>query len=391
MTDEYDYHRNKKPDKTYISRSIEVSSLTDQPPRRIRIASKVIDSPETHEFVREKGELVIRVTGGGRQEVVAKVYEDTRGVSVLTIQRFTVDTGSPHKTHFSFRGDEITRLIEFISNLRLVQFRDDSTVNVSDSELRRMLLSPEQVRNLVIQNVDLVLDIARSDITHSDIMALGYRKHQLEEFEKLLSDRDHFEGRMRSLNMNDEAVWQQFFEKNTWVFGYGLTYLWLSNLDEKKLEQVVAGHTFMGKGKRSDAILKTGGAINALCFVEIKKHTTKLLKNADYRPGCWSPSDELAGGIVQVQVTVEKSVRSLQERLEPVDKLGDPTGEQIFTYHPRSFLVVGKLSEFKTENGVNNDKYRSFELFRRSIDRPEIITFDELYERARFIVAHAEM
>ncbi len=147
----------------------------------------------------------------------------------------------------------------------------------------------------------------------------------------------------------------------------------------------------MGKGKRADAILKTRGAINALCFVEIKKHTTELLRrNAAYRPGCWSPSDELCGGVAQVQGTVEKSVRTLAEKIEPVDKIGDPTGEAIFTYQPRSFLVVGSLTEFQTEQGINIDKYRSFELFRRNTSRPEIITFDELYQRAKFIVEHAE-
>lgn len=388
MTEDYEYHRNKKPDKTYFSKSL---SFRDQNDRRLRIASKVIDSQEAHSFALENGEHVIRVTDGGRQEIVAKFYEDTRGVSVLTIQRFTTDTGAPHKTSFSFIGEEIAKLIEFILNLRLVQFPSDASLNVSDQELKQMLLSPEQVRNLIIQNQDLVLDLARSDVTKSDIVALGYRRRQLERFEKLLSDPDYFEQQKRSLDVGDEALWQVFFETNKWVFGYGLTYLFLSGLDEKKLEQVVVGHDFMGKGKRADAILKTRGAISALCFVEIKKHTTELLrKNAAYRPGCWSPSDELCGGVAQVQGTVEKSVRSLAEKIEPVDKIGDPTGEAIFTYQPRSFLVVGSLTEFQTEQGINIDKYRSFELFRRNTSRPEIITYDELYQRAKFIVEHAE-
>jgi hypothetical protein len=40
----------------------------------------VIDSSETHTFAVEQGEHVIRVTDGGRQEMVAKFYEDNRGV-----------------------------------------------------------------------------------------------------------------------------------------------------------------------------------------------------------------------------------------------------------------------------------------------------------------------
>ena len=45
-------------------------------------------------------------------------------------------------------------------------------------------------------------------------------------------------------------------------------------------------------------------------------------------------------------------------------------------------------SEFQTDRGVNVPKFRSFELFRRHTWRPEIITFDELLHRARFIVGN---
>jgi hypothetical protein len=57
---------------------------------------------------------------------------------------------------------------------------------------------------------------------------------------------------------------------------------------------------------------------------------------------------------------------------------------------PKSFLVVGCLDQFIGERGVNEDRHRSFELFRGNTLRPEIITFDELYARARFIVHQHE-
>jgi hypothetical protein len=68
------------------------------------------------------------------------------------------------------------------------------------------------------------------------------------------------------------------------------------------------------------------------------------------------------------------------------DKYGNPTGEEIFNYQPKSYLVIGSMAEFVSENGVNKDKLRSFELLRKNTTSPEIITFDELFERARFIV-----
>jgi hypothetical protein len=60
----------------------------------------------------------------------------------------------------------------------------------------------------------------------------------------------------------------------------------------------------------------------------------------------------------------------------------------LFNIHPRSCLIVGHLSEFEGEfGGVNEAKFRSFELYRRHMTRPEILTFDELLERAKFIVS----
>jgi hypothetical protein len=392
MSDDYGYHVTKWPHKTYISKSIGTKSHTDMGPeeRRIRIASKVMDSNETHEFARERGELVIRVTQGGRQEIIAKFYEDTRGVYVLTLQRFTTDTGIPHRTHFSFVGSEIDRLLDFVANLRLVKFPSDERVNVTDRELKRMLLSPSQVRDLISQNQELVIQLARSEVTVSDIVAVRYRREQLATFERLLNDPAHFEQQKQRTGHSAERMWQTFFESNRWVFGYGLTYVYLTSLDQKKLEQAVVGHDPTGKGKRADALMKTRGAIEALCFVEIKSHNTPLLCDGAYRPGAWAPSQDVSGGVTQVQVTVENAIRRLREKIEPADDGGDPTGEELFSYQPKSFLVVGSLNQMRSEHGINIEKYRSFELYRRCITRPEIITFDELLNRAKFIVEHVD-
>ncbi len=83
-------------------------------------------------------------------------------------------------------------------------------------------------------------------------------------------------------------------------------------------------------------------------------------------------------------------MENLSIKLNPSDKDGNPSGEEVFNYQPKSYLVIGNLKEFLTEHGVNQDKYRSFELFRKSINQPEILTFDELFERAKFIVNQNE-
>lgn len=387
MSDEadYEYHKTKLPLKTYVSRSIISTDDPAQlhpdplPGRRFRIASKVFDIPESHAFVEEGNEHVIRITEGGREEVIAKFYEDTRGVFTLTIQRFSHANGKPHKGSFSFQGEEIQRFLRFVANLPLISLPTSAGLNVTDEQFAKLLLRPDQAKILIADNQELVLELARSELNKSDIVAIGYRKRQLELFRSMLKE-----------GATTEQQWQEFFDRNKWVFGYGLTYIFLSNLDQRKLEQIVAGNDLWDSGKRADAVLKTRGAVEALCFVEIKKHNTPLLKSDAYRPSCWAPSNELTGGVVQSQVTVEKAIRTAVQSFAPHTISGDPTGEQLFAYQPRSFLVVGNLDEFKTPVGINIDKYRSFELYRRHTGRPEIITFDELYERAKFIVESVE-
>ena len=216
-----------------------------------------------------------------------------------------------------------------------------------------------------------------------------FRKRQLKVFERLLEDDGYFSRMKSQKRCGNEALWQRFFEKNPWIFGYGLSYIYLSNLNQKKLEQVVSGYSVFRQGKRVDALLRSRGVISSLCFVEIKTHKTGLLEAESYRGGCWAPSRELAGAVSQVQGAVALATQEVH-KLTDKDGDGGPTGEEAYGYMPKSFLVVGNLSQFVTEYGVNEDRYRSFELFRRNTSSPEIITFDELYERAQFIVQRHE-
>lgn len=221
---------------------------------------------------------------------------------------------------------------------------------------------------------------------------MGYRRSQLERFEKLLHDQSFFESERRQSGRTPEAVWQHFFEANTWIFGYGLSYQFLTGLDGCKLEQTTQGHSIGGSGKRVDALMKTQARINSLCFVEIKRHDTDLLasKSKPYRADAWAPSSELCGGVAQVQATVQSFLEKIGLALSPKDEVGWPTRETLFNIEPRAFLVIGRLDEFRAENGINELQYRSFELYRRNVKRPEILTFDELLFRARFIVNHGE-
>jgi hypothetical protein len=360
MTSQDDYE-NPLPGKTYISPRLDAFGRQD---RKVRIASKVIESEDTYAFGTIKDEVVLRRREGGKNHIVAKFFEDDRKLFVLTIQGYTIATDKPHNTSFSFVGDEIDTLLQFVANIRSVAFKSAGRVNISDKELRKLVLSELQAQTLVSQNEELFAQVIASSITTSDVVAVAYRKKQLDVFQQLLEDPAYFaRAKDKKGVRSNEALWQKFFEKNPWIFGYGLNYIYLEQLNDKKLEQVVQGYRIGGHGKRVDALMKTKGVISSLCFVEIKTHETELLGTDTYRVGCWPPSSDVAGAVSQVQGTVAAAMETIRGALALDDEKGFPTGQEAFNYSPKSYLVVGKLSEFKGEHGVNKDMFRSLNCF----------------------------
>jgi len=396
MTDEYEYHQNKRSDKVYISKAFEGSVLVDRVygPQTLRIMSKVFDSDEGIEFAKVKKEIVIRRTPGGRQELKVCFFEDSRQIHSITFQKFTVNSGAPHKCSFTFTGDEIGRLFDVLEFVKYVELESGDKQRVDESVVNSWRLISEQERLAFLRGrvpLELIKEIVDNDITLLDVLTIAQRKQQLQIFEQLLKDENYFQETQKEWGVRGpEAVWQTFFEKNPWIFGYGLRYVFTTGLDNGKLEQVTTGYTFNQSGKRVDALLKTQGYVNALCFVEIKTHKAPLLASTPYRAESWSISTELAGSIAQIQKTVKKAEQELRSRIDILGEQGDPTGEIVFAYTPKSFVVIGSLDQFSTATGINEQRYGSFEIFRRSLGNPEIITFDELYERARFIVAQSE-
>ena len=125
----------------------------------------------------------------------------------------------------------------------------------------------------------------------------------------------------------------------------------------------------------------TRAEVSQYVLVEIKKNDTDLLQGVAYRSGCWGVSEELSNAVTQTQKTVfDFTRRRFRDHLK--DGYGNDTGQTVYAVEPRSFLVVGNLSQL----AGNDDKIACFELFRRNTKAPEILTFDELFHRARCIV-----
>ena len=69
------------------------------------------------EIVKDKDELILRTTATGIQQVKAKFLEDDRRISHLWFQRWNTKTDYPMGEQVVLYGDEIPKLMEFLSGL----------------------------------------------------------------------------------------------------------------------------------------------------------------------------------------------------------------------------------------------------------------------------------
>ena len=234
---------------------------------------------------------------------------------------------------------------------------------------------------------DILKQILASDnITSHDIVSTGYRKTQLEIFRMLL-DEDYISEYKKDILNNpstqDEKAWQEFFTSNQWIFGYGLDYKFQSILQK---EFHTSNTDAAGKGSVITDFLI--GDKRFTSFVEIKLPNTALFSGRQNRSGCWKLSSDLLDSYSQI--LEQKACGEIKiEQEELYDE-----NEELITqraYDSKTFLIIGSLKSLEESNCSAKEKkikFKTFELFRRDSRKVDIITYDELYERAKFIVEH---
>jgi hypothetical protein len=203
-------------------------------------------------------------------------------------------------------------------------------------------------------------------LSHEDINQLLMRREKLAEFE---------DGLRKDL---PESWWQDFFDGNKWIFGYGLNYQIL----RAEQSQPHYGGTRVdgGGGQKGDYLTSTLGEVGFTVLVEIKTPSTPMLLGAaEIRNGAWSLSKSLTDALSQIQANIATWDKRGSEQPENRDRL-ERSG--IYTVQPKGVIVIGHLEQVKN---VRN-KLETLQRFRKSIHGVEVVTFDELFARARFIV-----
>jgi antiviral defense system Shedu protein SduA len=384
---EVTYARGRMPDRIYASKSFlaQWGSDAGYPSRYVY---KVFDEevgPDGEDWEWETH--VVDTTPAGRKQLQMHVARAAGAVRQIRIQRVPTGTDAEKlETILTLDRGQCTKLIDLIKALESIPADGEASVRVDDQILRDVFSDPYAIGRIYSQNPSRFRALIESDATAEDVIALRRRREVVETMRSWLEDEAAFDA-AQHLAKGPERAWQALLEDNPWVLGIGLGGQLYTSWDEEKLEQVTTGANIATAGKRIDALLQTNGLVRSLAFAEIKHHQTPLLAKSPYRPAAWGPSNELAGALVQVQQTVRMAVRDLGEFIAELGDDGSRTGDGTFVSQPRSFLIVGSLGQLKGSlGGAIDDKVHSFELFRRNVVQPEIITFDELLARAEWHV-----
>lgn len=383
------YATGRLPGRTYASKTFpiagEMSRDYGQPARFIY---KVFDNDEEYEIELDGSEWLVRETAAGRYQIKLLVAREAGRIKSLWIQRVPGPAhGGRVKTLVHLDRESSAALVELLRNLDHIPVEGTTSVRVDDALVRDLFATPGSLVSVYRKDPDRFRQLITDDTSARDLIAVSHRRQQVERFRQLLFDDDFFDEEA-SQCLREEDVWQRFFEANPWILGVSLTGQLLTGWDNEKLERVVVGSSITGPGKRTDAFLKTAGRIRSMVLAEFKTPRTSLLTESAYRSGCWAPSKHLAGGVAQVQGTVHLAVQDIQDRIVELAPDGSEIpGEFSYFIKPRSFLVIGMLDQFIGERlGHDMPRFRSFELYRRNLVEPEVITFDELLAKAEYLV-----
>jgi hypothetical protein len=311
--------------------------------------------------------------------------EDT---SSFTLSRFKADVAGTYQKDGEIKLStfDLAKIRDFLAFLQSIDLKSvtERRLRLADASLELTEETKKQIKTLLSspEGLMVVEEIIKSGAINSkDIINLGYRKDQLLIFNKLLTDGAAvatYRSEHEITTHGDEAVWQTFFKENQWIFGYGLKYQFLSLITD---QPHYGGESVTGTGdQRGDFLLATEADRRFTVLVEIKTPKADLV-GSEIRSGVHRVGTSLVDGVSQLQINCQ-TWETEGSRTEANRNLA--IQDNYYTHEPRAILVIGHTRQLDNEN-----KRKSFEIFRVNLKSPEILTFDELYMRAKYIVEHS--
>ena len=381
--------------RTYLSRSFKNFSNRDRG-KPSRYIWKVFEKTNTPELGLT-GQETVEVTDfpahmeNERRQIKVHVVREPGVVREIRIQARRKD---PNDTKLDdlvvLNREGSNKLIDLIRSLDSIPVTGEKTSRFDDDVFARILGDQSELQRLYKHNPEAVQALVETETSAAEIKELKNRRDVVDTMQSWLDD-DEALAEAKAEAGGAEKAWQKLLEANPWVLGVGLGGRLYTTWDEGKLEQTVRGANLQTSGKRADAFLVSNGLLRSVALAEIKHPDTPLLTRDQYRSDVYGISREFSGAIAQAQETARAAKESLAGWIAERDNEGGNTGDGAYLVEPRSFLVIGSMSDLCSSQGNRIDaKFRSFESFRSNLKSPEVLTFDELVERARWNVELAE-
>ncbi|WP_188410775.1 Shedu immune nuclease family protein [Agaricicola taiwanensis] len=379
--DEFEFFKLRRQAKTYISKVFSFNEKTPEPLRHIRMVVEGNDEIVVGEI---EGSMCLRLSGESRKtQVSALVTQDHKNIRRITLQTFKERAGdwieSLEKNEFTFRADEFNRLLEFLSQIKFIDLSNQENFHIEDISTKagpKAIIDAsdrgiiDRIQNMSNGQRNNLMHSLQETLTDEEVNILLGRRQGLEDFEEHMRARDW-----------SEAQWQDFFERENWVFGYGLDYRVMRQFGR---ELTVGGG---GTDNRDRPVIDfLMNFTDYTVLVEIKKPSTKIFRpSRGGRAGTWEFSSEFMSAVSQI---LEQKAEWLSFA-QSGDHLNAAGTERLVarTRNARTILVIGSRDEFTATKDIRSSTIMldTFELFRRENRSIDIVTFDELLERARFI------
>lgn len=221
------------------------------------------------------------------------------------------------------------------------------------------------------------------------------RKITLDEFKKLLENKDYWKTYQSNFNdikgTGEEAVWHHFLKKNDWILGLNADVRFIRDL----LSEIEVGISNTdGSGSPKVDLL---GVSDYTVLIELKTSNTPIFtqkKKETGRANTWSFSSDFIDGVSQCLGQKYDWEKNHNQKILVSESKDALDQHQTRTVDPKSVFLIGNKVKEIPEESKNTDiqlKRDTFQRFRRNNRNLDIITFDELYERAYFIVLNKKL
>lgn len=302
-------------------------------------------------------------------------------------------TRSKDKVTIKFdESEDAIRFWKFIGFL----FNYKDLVDVGEFENSFQVVSKEAYileftdKNELEKIQDLKELIGISDLNYNQLKTLTFenRKRNLKAFYYLLKNireshqkyRDKFE-----TPQGEEHIWHHFLQSNDWILGLNADLRFITDfLDEQK---VGIENSVGSESPKVDLL----GISEFTTLIELKHTTADIFKanKSKGRANTWDFTTDFIEGISQCLGQKNELEKSYETKVFLDSEKKRLPKDGIETIDPKALLLISnKKREFPINELDNTNilKNKTLERFRRNNRNIDVLTFDELFERAYQIV-----